>query len=158
MNAPSSPSLHDDEDNKEEVFLDETDIIQEVALDNEDLPDADEDSDMELVEEPDDSMHIFTGHSGELYTVACSPTDATLVATGGGDDRGFLWRIGQGDWASELQGHGDSVSSLAFSNDGQLLASGSLDGIVQVWDIEVLLKVLEGELSGLGGIQEDTYS
>lgn len=42
--------------------------------------------------------------TGELYTVACSPTDATLVATGGGDDRGFLWRVGQGDWAFELQG------------------------------------------------------
>ncbi|XP_054822976.1 uncharacterized protein LOC129321280 [Prosopis cineraria] len=149
MNAPSSPSLHDDEDNNEEVFLDESDIIQEVALDNEDLPDADEEeSDMEQVEEPDDSVHIFTGHSGELYAVACSPTDETLVATGGGDDKGFLWRIGQGDWASELQGHGDSVSSLAFSSDGQLLASGSLDGVVQVWDV---LGNHRGSLEGPGG-------
>lgn len=41
---------------------------------------------------------------GELYTVVCSPADNTLVATGGGDDKGFLWRIGQGDWAVELQG------------------------------------------------------
>lgn len=40
----------------------------------------------------------------ELYTVTCSPTDTTLVATGGGDDKGFLWRINQGDWASEIQG------------------------------------------------------
>lgn len=44
---------------------------------------------------------IFTG---ELYTVACSPTDPLLVATGGGDDKGYLWRIGQGDWAQELRG------------------------------------------------------
>jgi len=28
----------------------------------------------------------------------------TLVATGGGDDRGFLWQINNGDWASELNG------------------------------------------------------
>ncbi|XP_042960430.1 angio-associated migratory cell protein-like [Carya illinoinensis] len=55
-------------------------------------------------EEPDDSVHIFTGHTGEVYTVACSPMDASLVATGGGDDKGFLWRIGHGDWAFELQG------------------------------------------------------
>jgi hypothetical protein len=41
---------------------------------------------------------------GELYSVACSPTDAALVATGGGDDRGFLWKIGQADFAFELQG------------------------------------------------------
>ncbi|XP_060958768.1 uncharacterized protein LOC133030243 [Cannabis sativa] len=61
-----------------------------------------------MADEPDDSMHIFTGHTDELYSVACSPTDALLVATGGGDDKGFLWKIGQGDWAFELQGHKDS--------------------------------------------------
>lgn len=49
-------------------------------------------------------MVFFFFFTGELYTVACSPTDARLVATGGGDDKGFLWRIGQGDWAFELQG------------------------------------------------------
>ncbi|GAB2295289.1 hypothetical protein Dimus_029462 [Dionaea muscipula] len=99
--------------------------------------------------EPDDSMHIFTGHSGELYCfVACSPVDATLVATGGSDDRGFMWKIGEGDWACELSGMRQvplvnvylylrhillkvmrtTVSSLVFSGDGQLLASGSFDG------------------------------
>ncbi|KAL6579947.1 hypothetical protein OROMI_007971 [Orobanche minor] len=54
-----------------------------------------------------------------------------LVATGGGDDKGFLWKIGQGDWSFELQGHMESISSLSFSADGQLLASGSLDGVVK---------------------------
>ncbi|XP_014625262.1 uncharacterized protein [Glycine max] len=43
---------------------------------------------------------------GELYSVVCSPIDAALVATAGGDDRGFLWKIGQADWAFELQGNG----------------------------------------------------
>ena len=41
---------------------------------------------------------------GEVYTVACSPIDATLVATGGGDDKGFMWKIGRGDFAQELSG------------------------------------------------------
>lgn len=43
----------------------------------------------------------------------------------------FLWRINQGDWASEILGHKDSFSSLAFSTDGQLLASGGFHGLVQ---------------------------
>jgi len=47
---------------------------------------------------------LLNSYIGELYSVASSPTDAALVATGGGDDRGFLWKIGQGDWAFELQG------------------------------------------------------
>ncbi|GFS46744.1 transducin family protein [Actinidia rufa] len=150
MNSPTN----DDEEDQGEIFLDESDIIHEIAVDDEDLPDADDEAgsdDAEDVEEVDDSMHIFTGHTGELYAVACSPTDGALVATGGGDDKGFLWKIGQGDWASELQGHKDSVSSLAFSTDGQLLASGSFDRLIQIWDINSgnLKCALEGPGAGI---------
>ncbi|KAJ6763990.1 MITOCHONDRIAL DIVISION PROTEIN 1-RELATED [Salix purpurea] len=129
MNSPNRSFYDDDEDDQGEVFLDDSDIIHEVAVDEEDLPDADDEED-----DTDDSMHIFTGHTSELYSVACSPADPLLVATGGGDDKGFLWKIGIGDWASELKGHKESVSSLIFSSDGQLLASGGFDGLVQIWD------------------------
>ncbi|KAG5544068.1 hypothetical protein RHGRI_016727 [Rhododendron griersonianum] len=150
MNAPAN-----DEEDHGEVFLDETDALHVITIDDQDLPEADEEldirdadgeqrSDGESMDEADDSMHIFTGH-----TVACSPTDGTLVATGSGDDKGFLWRIGEGDWAFQLQGHENSVCSLAFSTDGQLLASGSLDGIVQIWDINSCN--LKCTLDGPGG-------
>ncbi|KAL5139528.1 Angio-associated migratory cell protein [Glycine soja] len=147
MNAPPH---HDDEDDNEQVFLDESDIIHEVAMDNEDLPDADDDS--ELEEEDSNFVHKFTAHTGELYSVSCSPTDAALVVTGSGDDRGFLWKIGQGDWAFELQGHEESVSTLAFSYDGQQLASVSLDGIIKVWDVSGNLEGRNFEGPG-GGIE-----
>jgi len=42
----SSPHLHDDEDDNEPSFIDEADIIHEVEMDNEDLPDADDDSEL----------------------------------------------------------------------------------------------------------------
>ncbi|KAG4910666.1 Angio-associated migratory cell protein [Glycine soja] len=148
----SAPPHHDDDDDNEEVFLDESDIIHEVAMDNEDLPDADDDSELLEEDEDGDFVHKFTAHTGELYSVACSPTDADLVATAGGDDRGFLWKIGQGDWAFELQGHEESVSSLAFSYDGQCLASGSLDGIIKVWDVSGNLEGKKFEGPG-GGIE-----
>lgn len=147
MNAPPN-----DEEDQGEIFLEEDDIIHEINVDEEDLPDVDEEagSDADDTEGADDSVHIFTGHTGELYTVACSPTDPLLVATGGGDDKGYLWRIGQGDWAQELRDHRDSVSSLAFSSDGQLLASGSFDKLVQVWDINSDRKsTLEGPAGGI---------
>jgi hypothetical protein len=44
----------------------------------------------------------FEGHTGPVYSVAINPRDPTMILTGGGDDRGFLWaattlpRPGQG--------------------------------------------------------------
>ena len=38
-------------------------------------------------------------------------------------------------------GHTDSVSAVAFSRDGKLVAVGGMDGRVNVWDVET------GELS-----------
>lgn len=45
-NTMSYPPLHDDEDDNEPSFIDEADIIHEVEMDNEDLPDADDDSEL----------------------------------------------------------------------------------------------------------------
>lgn len=39
-----------------------------------------------------------------IYALACSPTDAALVATGGTDHKAFYWRIGQGDLSKKLVG------------------------------------------------------
>ncbi|MDB9356222.1 protein kinase, partial [Nodularia spumigena CS-587/03] len=36
---------------------------------------------------------------------------------------------------STLTGHSDSVNSLAFSRDGQFLASGSDDKTIKLWNV-----------------------
>ncbi|OAY86033.1 F-box-like/WD repeat-containing protein TBL1Y [Ananas comosus] len=94
----------------------------------------------------------------EIYTVACSPVDSSLVATGGKDDKGFLWKIGSAEAVLELQGHRDTVSTVAFSSDGQLLASGSFDGVVHIWDTTSgsLKCTLEGSGEGFE-VRFDSY-
>lgn len=69
-----------------------------------------------------------------VYAAAWHPTAPDTVATGGADDRAFIWRVGQdayeesGGAVLELAGHTDTVAAIAFSTDGTLLATGGMDG------------------------------
>ena len=58
--------------------------------------------------------------------------------TGGRDLRGFewyyLWRLCHSERVN-LKGHTDAVQGVAFSPDGQRLASGSDDNTIILWDV-----------------------
>ncbi|EFN58343.1 hypothetical protein CHLNCDRAFT_142394 [Chlorella variabilis] len=116
------------------------------APDEENMSDGEEEEDEEEGDgldaaDEDDSIHTFTGHTSGVYSVAWSPRQADLVATGGADDRAYIWRVGQeafeqtGGAVLELGGHTDTVASMAFSADGASLATGGLDGRVKVWEV-----------------------
>ena len=149
-----SGEVPDEGSDGEEVFIDEQDIIQEIHLDEEDLPDHDDDDDddeedQEMDEVEDHSAYAFHGHTDEVFAAACSPIDASLVVSGGKDDRGFLWRIGSAQDFQELTGHGDTVCTVAFSSDGKLVACGSMDGQINVWNTAT--RTLQGTLEGSSG-------
>ncbi|KAJ9273594.1 hypothetical protein DTO212C5_228 [Paecilomyces variotii] len=97
------------------------------------------------------------GHTFSVWTVAFSP-DSQLLASGSFDSTAKLWDIStevlQGNFIEKraaqqtIDGHLGSVGIITFSPDGKMLASGSIDRTVKLWDAitGTLLQTLEGHL------------
>lgn len=92
----------------------------------------------------------FTGHSGAVYAANFSP-DGKLVATGGYDKMVMVWNPDEVEPLDlgrrleglpdpkpnylQLTGHVDAVRSVAFSPNGELVASGSDDNSIRLWNL-----------------------
>ena len=62
--------------------------------------------------------------------------DGSLVASGGDDDRVFIWKTSTGAPVGQpLVGHTDDVRAVAFTPDGRLLLTAGHDSSVLVWDV-----------------------
>jgi serine/threonine protein kinase/WD40 repeat protein len=71
-----------------------------------------------------------------LSRVALQPGGPLLAAGGGwaGDGRATIWNLKTGKEVATLRGHTDAVYSVAFSADGQRLATGSGDRTIKLWE------------------------
>ncbi len=70
--------------------------------------------------------------STAAVSLAASPADGTL-AVGSADQFITLWDVKHRTALRTLHGHRGEVTALAFSRDGQWLASGSMDETVRLW-------------------------
>jgi WD40 repeat protein len=85
---------------------------------------------------------IFTETFGSVLSVAISPDGQWLAA---GDNAVRLWKIIDGKQIHLFGEHKNWVWTVTFSPDGKILASGSEDQTIILWDTETgnLIKSLE---------------
>jgi WD40 repeat protein len=124
-------------------------MIQDVTMD---------DGDVELDTDDFEELPVagFTEHHDSVFCVCIHPNDANIMASGGGDDKAFIWnceskkdgKLNDCVAFARLEGHSDSIVDIAFNFDGSLLATAGMDGIVKIWDVSS--GVLKRDLVGPG--------
>jgi eukaryotic-like serine/threonine-protein kinase len=88
-------------------------------------------------------LHRLRGHDGDVRSLAFSPDSRMLVtatynqpgATGYTRREAILWDTQTGEKRGSLRGHTGTLTSVAFSPDGQHVATASFDGMAKVWDV-----------------------
>ena len=78
--------------------------------------------------------YTYFQHGDSVKTVAYSPVDSSIVASGGDSGAVKLWDL-RNDTVTTLEYHSDIVNAVAFSADGQLLVSGSDDYTCKLWNV-----------------------
>ncbi|MCJ1352815.1 MAG: hypothetical protein MMC33_002799 [Icmadophila ericetorum] len=150
------PDANEDED----LILGEDEAAEEIP-DDEDAPmdsgdDGEEEEEEEEIQLQNDSLAHFDAHTDSVFCITSHPLDASLIATGSGDDTAYVFStahitspvlpasyesnpaVGQARDSikpiQKLEGHTDSVNAITWTlPKGEYLCTAGLDGNLRVY-------------------------
>lgn len=140
----------DDQENQQEIYLEDSEIQEDVAPEGEEEgpePQDDDDDDMEggeydeegkiEVDMRNNAAGYFDTHEDSVFLVAPHPK-LPIVVSGGGDNLGYIWTTNSypPKLVTKLEGHKESVISGGFTSDGAYLVTGDMAGVVKAWKAE----------------------
>jgi WD40 repeat protein len=83
-------------------------------------------------------LHTLKGEERRVHSVAFSPNSERLASASEAQDGKYqtvrVWDVASGQQIDALRGHTAFLWCVAYSPDGQYLASGSYDHTVRIWD------------------------
>lgn len=100
-------------------------------------------------------LRTFVGHTASVDNAVITP-DGRIMISAGGDVPPYenrkpdfsirIWDMRSGRELHKLMGHQARVISIDLSPDGHLLATGSADGTIRIWDLSqmIALRVISG--------------
>lgn len=149
---------------EDEAILNPDEAAEEIVDDGDAPMDSDDDEGEEAeghndmaqmeIQLQNDSVAHFDEHKDSIFCIAQHPVHPEIVATGGGDDVGYVFDISstlnaQPDAAQQggervgikslfkLEGHTDSINAITFTYPkGQYICTAGLDGKLLAWQGE----------------------
>lgn len=142
---------------EDEDLLDADEVGEEIDDDGDHPMEGDEEEEIqEEIHLQNDSIAHFDAHKDSIFCIAQHPTNPAIVATGGGDDIGYIFDttvepgpVLPSSYQSEpqqqqerkslptlksLEGHTDSINAIAFTAPhGEYIVTAGLDGKVRSW-------------------------
>ena len=101
------------------------------------------------------------GNASKVNSVTFSPVEPILATAGKDSDQVTLWNLLTRKKIGTLAGQNVFIESISFSPDGTVLAGGTRDNTVRVWDVatHTPLATLEGHTGrGTSGVTSVSFS
>ena len=110
------------------------------------------------------TKYIFSGHRRSISTVKFNPAGTILASAGecivascllltqrrvrklAADKTIKLWDLDTAELIKTLEGHAEGISDVAWSSDGDYLASASDDKEIWIWSIETVSRCCTSKL------------